>query len=93
VIIGIDSMILIYAGIVPSKSTKRCDDFGDLQLRSKLLLYLAARKNDTILLPTVAISELLVQFPGASKEPLSRFCNACSFVRPSIFRPLASPPT
>ena len=38
-IIGIDSMVLIYAEIVPSKAVARSKDFPDLRDRSKLLIY------------------------------------------------------
>jgi predicted nucleic acid-binding protein len=68
--IGIDSMILIYAEIVPSKRTTRAADFDDLRVRSKLLLHMTAQKKDTILLPTVAVAELLVPVPKAQKGAL-----------------------
>jgi predicted nucleic acid-binding protein len=70
VIVGIDSMILIYAEIVPSKESSRAADFKDLRDRSKLLLLMAARKKDTILLPTVAISELLIPVPTSQMGSL-----------------------
>jgi hypothetical protein len=70
VIVGIDSQILIYAGIVPSKGATRCADFDELRVRSNLLLHMIAQKKGTILLPTVAISELLIPVPKAHKGAL-----------------------
>jgi hypothetical protein len=70
VIIGIDSMTLIYAEIVPSKVSNRSADFDDLRVRSRLLLQMAAGKKNTILLPTVAISELLVPVPKSQMGAL-----------------------
>jgi len=59
--IAIDSQILIYAGVVPEKKgTQRCADFDDLQLRAKLLLEQANSKDGTIILPWIAIGELLI---------------------------------
>lgn len=63
-------MILIYAELVPSKGGPKCSDFADLRNRSKLLLIGAADKKDTIVLPTVAISELLVPVPKNQKGAL-----------------------
>jgi hypothetical protein len=70
VIVGIDSMILVYAGFVQSKLKKHSKDSEDLWIRSKLLLYQISRKKATILLPTIAISELLVPVPKAQKGAL-----------------------
>jgi hypothetical protein len=89
VIIGIDSMILIYAEIVPSKSAKRCSDFDDLRLRSRLLLVMAKRKNNKILLPTVAVSELLVPVPKSQQGPLIALLQQ-SFICPPFDLPAAS---
>jgi len=75
-VIGIDSMILIYAGLVPRKSGKLSKYLEELRVRSKLLLHMQGK--DTIVLPTIAISELLVPVPAARRgilltELLARF--------------------
>jgi hypothetical protein len=88
-IIGIDSMVLIYAEIVPSKDTERCADFDDLRIRSRLLLHIAARKRNTILLPTVAISELLVPVPKNQQGALISLLQR-KFVCPPFDLPAAS---
>jgi len=88
-ILGIDSMILIYAEIVPSKRTTRSSDFDDLRVRSKLLLHMAARKKDTILLPTVAISELLVPVSKLQRGALIALLQQ-KFVCPPFDLPAAS---
>jgi len=68
--VGIDSMILVYAGFVQANLKKHSKDSEDLWVRSKLLLHQIARQNATILLPTIAISELLVPVPKAQKGAL-----------------------
>lgn len=72
-IIGIDSMVLIYAGIVPLKMGIRCSDFEELHVRSKLLLIMTKKKKGRILLPTVAMSELLVPIPKSQQGPMIAF--------------------
>jgi predicted nucleic acid-binding protein len=89
VIIGIDSMILIYAECIPSKNGKRCSDFDDLRVRSRLLLVMAERKKHTILLPTVAISELLVPVPKSQQGPLIKLLQK-KFICPPFDLPAAS---
>jgi hypothetical protein len=69
-IIGIDSMVLIYAEAVPRKGKSHSVDFHDLRTRAKLLLLKASERKHTILLPTIAISELLVPVPTAQKGAL-----------------------
>jgi len=64
-IIGIDSMILIYAGLVPRKSGKLSKKLEELGVRSKLLLHM--RSKDIIVLPTIAISEVLVPVAAAQR--------------------------
>jgi hypothetical protein len=88
-IIGIDSMVLIYAEIVPSKDGKRSKDFNDLRTRSRLLLIMAERKKHKILLPTVAISELLVPVPLAQQGPLIALLQQ-KFICPPFDLPAAS---
>ena len=64
-------MILIYAGAVPVSDGPKSSDFADLSARAKLLLHdLAKHGNNDIILPTVAISELLVPVPIAQHGPL-----------------------
>jgi len=61
-------MVLVYAGIVPRKSTKGRTPSSDLTVRAKVLLHMY--KDDAIVLPTVAISEILVPVPTSQKGPL-----------------------
>jgi predicted nucleic acid-binding protein len=68
VILGIDTQVLIYAEAVPSKPGEKSNDIVDLQERAKLLIYRAADQGDTIVLPTVAISELLVPVPPGQRS-------------------------
>ena len=70
-IIGIDSMVLIYAELVPTKGKgPQCNDLSELRNRSKLLVIKASDHKDTIVLPTVVISELLVPVPKSQKGAL-----------------------
>ncbi|MFV1966289.1 MAG: hypothetical protein ACC628_12770 [Pirellulaceae bacterium] len=62
-IAGIDSMVLIYAGVVPSKKGVKVDK--ELQTCAKILLH--KLRSDTVLLPTIAVTELLVPVPSAQK--------------------------
>ncbi len=66
--IGIDSMVLVYAGVVPRKSGKLSKKLEELRVRSTLLLHMHSK--DIIVLPTIAISELLVPVPTAQKGVL-----------------------
>jgi len=68
-IIGIDTMVLIYAEVVPPKPGPRCEDYDELRARSKLLL-LRISNQDMIVLPTVAIAELLVPLTPTQKGPM-----------------------
>lgn len=63
-IAGIDSMTLIYAGAVPAKSKKKSQDFIELSIRANILLHGLVRKKATIILPTIAVSEVLVPVPS-----------------------------
>ena len=71
---GIDSMTLIYAGVAPPKSGVEIAE--DLRLRSKLLLYILGRRESPIILPMIAVSELLVPLSptqrGALLQELTR---------------------
>ncbi len=71
-IFGIDTQILIFAGIAPRKAASNRADITDLRARAKLLIYKAADREDTIILPTVAISELLVPVVPARRGALAR---------------------
>lgn len=56
-IVGVDSMVVIYACLAPRKSSEPNAKQMDLTNRSKLLLHML--REDTVVLPTVAISEIL----------------------------------
>lgn len=60
-IAGIDAMILVYAGIVPSKNTD--SPTAELHVRAKRLFDKFSREETTIILPTIAISEILIPVP------------------------------
>lgn len=59
-------MVLIYAGIVPVKKTSTVAP--ELSLRAKLLLHML--RDSIVILPTIAVSELLVPVPAAKKGVL-----------------------
>lgn len=59
--IAIDSMLLVYAQWVPAKPGDVAADIVELRIRSKLLLNKYAKEDDPpIILPLVALSELLI---------------------------------
>jgi predicted nucleic acid-binding protein len=61
-------MILVYAGIVPSKdATPAGSPLATLRLRAQMLFDQLYRDNATVILPTIAISEVLVPVPDADK--------------------------
>ena len=63
-IVGIDSMVLIYAGMVPVlNKSKTSKQFEELSIRAKMLLDTLANDEADIILSAVAISELLVPVP------------------------------
>ncbi|MEX0716301.1 MAG: PIN domain-containing protein [Planctomycetaceae bacterium] len=64
-IVGIDSMILIYAGSVPKSIGTAASERAQLTLRAKLLLHQLS--DDTIILPSIAVAELLVPIPDAQR--------------------------
>lgn len=72
-IVGIDAMVVIYAELVPAKdrdpppSEEELARLADLKIRAKMLLYTLNREKATIVLPVVAITELLVPVPKAQK--------------------------
>jgi predicted nucleic acid-binding protein len=65
-IAGIDTMVLIYAGIVPAKKTSKVAP--DLSLRAKLLLHML--RDSIVILPAIAVSELLIPVPASKKGVL-----------------------
>ncbi|OHB68289.1 MAG: hypothetical protein A2V70_20405 [Planctomycetes bacterium RBG_13_63_9] len=83
--IGIDSMVLVYAGLVPRKSNEKSEDIKELSLRAKLLLHM--KRRDTIVLPTTAMAEVLVPVPeeqrGRVVAILSNMFFVASFDKPS----------
>jgi hypothetical protein len=87
--VGIDSMILVYAGLVPANPDTKPEDFDELQVRSKLLLHKLAKSKTTIFLPTIAVSELLVPVPSAQKGLLIASLEA-KFVCPPFDLPAAA---
>jgi predicted nucleic acid-binding protein len=89
VIFGIDTHVLIYAEAVPSKSGTKCQDFADLRDRAKLLIYRAADKGDTVVLPTVVISELLIPVPAGQRGALIQVLEK-TFQCPSLDIPAAT---
>jgi hypothetical protein len=60
-------MVLVYAGLVPRKSGKAFPQ--ELTVRAKILLHV--HRNDTIVLPTIAVSEVLVPVPTSQKGALA----------------------
>lgn len=85
--VGIDSMVLVYAGLVPRKSSKVPQAPRELTIRAKILLYM--HRDDTIVLPTVAISEILVPVPTSHKGALVATL-VSKFVCPSFDLPAAA---
>lgn len=82
-IVGIDSMVLIYAGVVPQKEGQcRSDDWEQLCRRSKILLDELAIRKATIVLPTIAIAELLVPVPQSQKGALVTELNGMFYCPP-----------
>lgn len=67
-IIGIDTQILIYAGAVPPKPGKKSVDMIDLRERARLLICQATERHDTIVIPAVAVSELLIPVPPGQRS-------------------------
>jgi predicted nucleic acid-binding protein len=63
-IVGIDSMIPIYAGLVPSKN-KESKELTALCRRARILFH--ELQDHTVILPTVAISEILIPVPAIKR--------------------------
>lgn len=86
--VGIDSMVLIYAGIVPRKSEKgKAAHTTALATKAKLLLHML--RNDTVILPAVAVSEILVPVPSTNRGILTAKL-ASMFVCPSFDLPASA---
>lgn len=71
-VVGIDSMVLIYAGMVPvrddsTNNASHLEQKRERSRRSRLLLQYLARKNATVILPAIAVAELLVPVPLKDK--------------------------
>jgi hypothetical protein len=86
--VGIDAMILVYAGIVPSKALG-ASQLADLHVRAMMLLDQLARDDALVILPTVAIAELLVPVPPADSGLLIRAL-AEQFICPTFDLPAAA---
>jgi len=74
-VVGIDSMIVIWAGCVPDLNTEswpkeKIEKRAEMKRRATILFQLFARKKWHIVLPTIAIAELLVKVPEAGKANL-----------------------
>ncbi len=71
-IVAIDSNILIYAGHAPKDSNKKEGDEGEeikrLRKSAKIIFYI--HRDDTFVLPTVAIGEVLVPIEESRKPKL-----------------------
>lgn len=66
---GIDSMVLIFSGMVPRKKSAKSEEYEEMKTRSKILLH--KLQKETIVLPTVAIAELLVPVHPDKKGELT----------------------
>lgn len=82
--VGIDAMILVYAGIVPSKGASPGGaELAALKLRAQMLFEHFARDEATVILPTIAIAEVLVPVPDSEKGLLVQALSE-SFVCPTF---------
>lgn len=63
--IAIDAMVLVYAGIVPQKHHDDSNSLRELQVRSKILLHM--NRDKTVVLPTIAVAEVLAPVPSRDK--------------------------
>jgi len=62
-------MVLVYAGVVPRTSSKMSETVEELSLRAKVLLH--TKKSEMIVLPTIAMSEVLVPVPQSKRGLLA----------------------
>jgi hypothetical protein len=79
-------MILIYAGIVPSKNTET-KELAALRRRARILFH--ELQEHTIILPTIAISEILIPVPAMKRGQVLATL-AESFVCPAFDQHAAS---
>jgi hypothetical protein len=79
VIVGIDSLVVIYAGLVPKKAViaangsdpgSEDEKLKELQRRAEILISDLADKQATVILSTLALSEILVPVPSHQKGVL-----------------------
>lgn len=63
--IAIDAMVLVYAGIVPQKHHSDSSSLRELQTRAKILLHM--HRDKTVVLPTIAVAEVLAPVPLRDK--------------------------
>lgn len=88
--IAIDSMVLVYAGWVPRKATERSKKLEELTLRAQALLLMHQKKGmGTIILPTIAVSEILVPVPEPQRGALAAKLSDL-FVCPAFDLPAAA---
>lgn len=85
-LVGIDSMVLIFAGVVPRKSAKS-KEIEELRVRAQLLLH--QKRDETVVLPTIAVAELLVPVPPAKRGQLIATVSG-RFMCPSFDLPAAA---
>ena len=74
-VVGIDSMIVIWAGFVPEVNTdawppEKIENRAEMKRRATILFRFFSRKKWHVILPTIAIAELLVKVPEAEKANL-----------------------
>jgi hypothetical protein len=72
IVVGIDAMVLVYAGIVPDK--KADPKLSELNVRARRLFDQLVSESAQIILPTIVVSELLVPVPVADAGKLLRTC-------------------
>jgi len=74
-VVGIDSTIVIWAGFVPEVNTdswpkEKIEKRAEMKRRATILYRSFSRKKWLVVLPTIAIAELLVKVPEAEKANL-----------------------
>lgn len=58
-VVGIDTMVVIYAGLAPSKA-KRSPEAEELRIRALMLLNQLRKEKCAIILPAICVAEILV---------------------------------
>ena len=74
-VVGIDSMVVIWAGFVPEVNTdgwppEKIEKRAEMKRRATILLRYLSRKKWHVVLPAIAIAELLVKIPEPEKAKL-----------------------